>query len=168
MSAVVSQDIPVMRPLRSDDLLRVLEVEYSSYDHPWTPGIFRDCLRVGYYCVVVELDNKIVGHGIMSVGVGECHLLNICIHPDYQGRGLGTTLINYLLDVARWKKARIAFLEVRMSNEKAFRLYRQLGFEEIGVRKNYYPASKGRREDARILTLELQPATGAEKDSDPA
>ncbi len=126
------------------------------------PGIFRDCIRVGYYCVVVELGDEIVGHGIMSIGVGECHLLNLCIHPDYQGRGLGTILINYLLDVARWKKARIAFLEVRLSNARAFRLYRHLGFEEIGIRKNYYPAGEKLREDARILTLELRPGKETE------
>ncbi|MBE9515573.1 MAG: ribosomal protein S18-alanine N-acetyltransferase [Proteobacteria bacterium] len=155
MSAVVSQDIPVMRPLRSEDLKHVIQVETAAYEQPWTPAIFRDCLRVGYYCVVVELSGKIVGHGIMSLGVGECHLLNICIHPDFQGQSLGTALINYLLDVARWKKARIAFLEVRVSNERAHRLYQQLGFEEIGIRKNYYPNGKSAREDARILTLEL-------------
>ncbi|MDH5631920.1 MAG: ribosomal protein S18-alanine N-acetyltransferase [Gammaproteobacteria bacterium] len=155
MSAVVSQDIPILRPLRSEDLRRVIEVENAAYEYPWTPGIFRDCLRVGYYCVVVELNGQVIGHGIMSVGVGECHLLNLCVHPDHQGCGLGTTLINYLLDVARWKSARIAFLEVRVSNEKAYRLYRNIGFEEIGIRKNYYPAVNGKREDARILTLEL-------------
>lgn len=155
MSAVVSQDIPVLRPLRNEDLKQVIQVENVAYEQPWTPGIFRDCLRVGYYCVVVELGDSIVGHGIMSLGVGECHLLNLCIHPDYQKNGLGTTLINYLLDVARWKKARIAFLEVRVSNEKAYKLYRKLGFEEIGVRNNYYPAYNNKREDARILTLEL-------------
>jgi len=157
MSAVISESQPVYRPMRWEDLPRVMEVETVAYEFPWTEGIFRDCMRVGYYCVVCELDDEVVGHGIMSLGVGECHLLNICIHPDYQQQGLGSSLISYLLDVARWKKARIAFLEVRVSNLGAHNLYTKLGFSEIGLRKNYYPGPQG-REDALILTLELDNA----------
>lgn len=155
MSAVVTQPMPDLRPMRQDDLSTVIRVEQAAYTQPWTEGIFRDCLRVGYYCVVCVVDDVIIGHGVMSLGVGECHLLNICIHPDYQQRGYGTSVINYLLDVARWKKARIAFLEVRVSNINAHRLYNKLGFTEIGLRKNYYPGEDG-REDALILTLELR------------
>lgn len=156
MSAVVSDSLPVYRPMHREDLPTVLAVEAAAYEHPWTEGIFGDCMRVGYYCVVCEVDGDIVGHGIMSLGVGECHLLNICIHPDYQQQGLGTCMINYLLDVARWKKIKIAFLEVRVSNLGAHNLYTKLGFTEIGLRKNYYPGFRD-REDALILTLELEP-----------
>lgn len=154
MSAVVSESLPIFRPMHGKDLGKVLDVEEFAYEFPWTESIFRDCMRVGYYCVVCEVDEEIVGHGIMSVGVGECHLLNICIHPDHQQNGLGTSMINYLLDVARWKKVKIAFLEVRVSNLGAHNLYFKLGFSEIGLRKNYYPGPQG-REDALILTLEL-------------
>lgn len=155
MSAVVTQPMPDMRPMRQADLSTVIRVEQTAYDHPWTEGIFHDCMRVGYYCVVCLIDDVIIGHGVMSLGVGECHLLNICIHPDYQKHGYGSSIINYLLDVARWKRARIAFLEVRVSNVRALRLYSKLGFTEIGLRKNYYP-DEGVREDALILTLELR------------
>ena len=109
MSAVVFEPLPVLRPMRQQDLPAVLEVERAAYDHPWSENIFQDCLRVGYYCVVCDFDGRIVGHGIMSLGVGECHLLNICIHPDYQRRRLGNQLVNYLLDLARWKKIRMSF-----------------------------------------------------------
>ena len=157
MSAVVFEPLPVLRPMRQQDLPAVLEVERAAYDHPWSENIFQDCLRVGYYCVVCDFDGRIVGHGIMSLGVGECHLLNICIHPDYQRRRLGNQLVNYLLDLARWKKIRMAFLEVRVSNQAAYKLYTKLGFDEIGVRKNYYPSPRG-REDALILALDLKPS----------
>ncbi len=159
MSAVVFEPLPVLRPMRQQDLPAVLEVERAAYDQPWSENIFQDCLRVGYYCVVSDFDGRIVGHGIMSLGVGECHLLNICIHPDYQRRRLGNQLVNYLLDLARWKKIRMAFLEVRVSNQAAYKLYTRLGFDEIGVRKNYYP-SPGGREDALILALDLEPSSG--------
>ena len=159
MSAVVFEPLPVLRPMRQQDLPAVLDVEQAAYDHPWSENIFQDCLRVGYYCVVSEFDGRIVGHGIMSLGVGECHLLNICIHPDYQRRRLGNQLVNYLLDLARWKKIRMAFLEVRVSNQAAYKLYTKLGFDEIGVRKNYYPSPRG-REDALILALDLKPSSG--------
>jgi len=158
MSAVVFEPLPVLRPMRQQDLPAVLEVERAAYDHPWSENIFQDCLRVGYYCVVCDFDGSIVGHGIMSLGVGECHLLNICIHPDYQRRRLGNQLVNYLLDLARWKKIRMAFLEVRVSNQAAYKLYTKLGFDEIGVRKNYYPSPSG-REDALILALDLKPSS---------
>lgn len=155
MSAVISPLKPGFRPMRQADVEDVLLTENAAYPVPWTRGIFLDCLRVGYYCVVVELEGRIAGHGVMSVAVGECHLLNLCVHPDYQGQGVGTQLIHFLLEVAHWKNARIAFLEVRLSNDKAFRLYTHLGFEEIGIRRNYYPTEGDAREDARILTLDI-------------
>jgi ribosomal-protein-alanine N-acetyltransferase len=103
---------------------------------------------------VYESPQGIIGHGIMSVAVGECHILNICVHPDYQRRGLGEGMVQFLLDLARQKKARIALLEVRVSNAAAYHLYNKLGFDEVGTRKNYYPAHQG-REDAIILARDL-------------
>lgn len=154
MSAVVSEPVPSLRVMRGTDLPAVLAVERTVYEFPWTDGIFRDCLRVGYVCLVYDGPAGIAGYGVMSVAVGECHLLNLSIHPDYQGQGLGSHLITQLLDLARHHKARMAFLEVRESNQKAQRLYANLGFNEIGMRHNYYPARQG-REDAIILARML-------------
>ncbi|MDH3310086.1 MAG: ribosomal protein S18-alanine N-acetyltransferase [Gammaproteobacteria bacterium] len=141
------------------DLKAVMEVEHSSYEFPWTLPIFRDCLRVGCYCFVYEtLEHGIIGHGIMSVAAGECHLLNICIHPEFQRQGLGEGMVLYLLDFARKKKARVALLEVRISNTAAYKLYIKLGFDEVGLRKSYYPAHHG-REDAIILARDLTIST---------
>lgn len=138
------------------DLKAVMEVEHSSYEFPWTLPIFRDCLRVGCYCFVYEtLEHGIIGHGIMSVAAGECHLLNICIHPEFQRQGLGEGMVLFLLDFARKKKARVALLEVRISNSAAYKLYIKLGFDEVGLRKSYYPAHHG-REDAIILARDLK------------
>lgn len=153
-AAVVSPDRPRLRPMREVDLNAVLEVERAAYEFPWTRSIFRDCLRVGYHCFVYETGVGLAGHGIMSVGADECHLLNICIHPEFQRRGLGRALIRFLLTLARRKGAQVALLEVRVSNTSAYRLYTQMGFDEIGIRKDYYPARYG-REDAIILARDL-------------
>lgn len=154
MSAVIKPARPHIRPMEIADLKAVIEVETAAYDYPWSENIFRDCLRVGYYCCVLETSDGVVGHGIMSYAIGECHLLNVCIHPDFQKRGLGRKMVLHLLQVARRNRSRVAFLEVRMSNDAAYRLYQDLGFSEVGIRKDYYPAAHG-REDAMILALDL-------------
>jgi ribosomal-protein-alanine N-acetyltransferase len=153
-AALVAPERPRLRPMRDTDLNAVLEVERSSYEFPWTRSIFRDCLRVGYNCFVYETSAGLVGHGIVSVGAEECHLLNICVHPEYQRRGLGRALVRFLLMFARRQGAKVALLEVRVSNSGAYQLYTQLGFDEIGIRKDYYPARRG-REDAIILARDL-------------
>ena len=87
---------------------------------------------------------------MLSVAAGECHILNLAIHPDWQGRGLGRKLMNRLLGLARQHQADTAFLEVRESNEAALALYRSMGFNEVGLRRSYYPALGG-REDALVF-----------------
>ena len=154
MSAVVSVAQPQLRPMTKADLTAVMEVEQAAYEFPWTVSILRDCLGVGYHCFVYEGPRGVIGHGVMSVGAGECHLLNICIHPEYQRRGLGRIMISRLLALARRRGARLALLEVRVSNTAAFDLYIKLGFTEIGMREEYYPARRG-REDAILLAREL-------------
>lgn len=140
--------------MRVQDLAAVMAIERASYEFPWTEPIFRDCLRAGYDCYVYDSRQGVLGYGIMSLGAGECHLLNICIHADYRDQGLATRLIEQLLARARRKRASLALLEVRVSNEIASRLYARLGFNEIGLRKNYYPARRG-REDALVLAKDL-------------
>ena len=142
------------RAMREADVPQIIRVERAAYTHPWTEGVFRDCLRVGYYCRAIDDGKRLIGHGIMSVAVGECHLLNICVHPRCQHRGIGRALVEHLLDIARDAKATVALLEVRASNKAAYDLYVKLGFDEVGVRKAYYPARQG-REDALILAMDL-------------
>jgi ribosomal-protein-alanine N-acetyltransferase len=145
-----------VRPMRQADIEAVSEIENRAYVFPWTPGIFRDCLRAGHQCWVLEADTKLLGYGVLSAAAGEAHILNICIAPEYQGRGHGRRLLRRLVDLARWHQAGQVFLEVRPSNPRAIELYRQEGFNEIGQRPNYYPAEKG-REDAIVMAMELLP-----------
>ena len=154
MSALLKDAVPRLRPMDDADVPAVLAVERAGYPIPWTEGNFRDCLQAGYCCWVVELDQQIVGHGVLSVAVGEAHVLNVCIHPDWQGRGFGRQMLQRLLRLAREHQADTAFLEVRVSNAVARRLYEAAGFNEIGQRRAYYPAQGG-REDAIVFAKAL-------------
>ncbi|WP_295887335.1 ribosomal protein S18-alanine N-acetyltransferase [uncultured Thiohalocapsa sp.] len=158
MVAVPTDMSVALRAMREDDLPAVLACERASYAAPWSEGIFRDCLRVRYCCLVVETRDIVVGHGIMSVAAGECHLLNLCIHPLFQRLGIGRRMLRRLLALARRQQADSAFLEVRTSNAGAIALYRSEGFDAIGVRKGYYPstdAEPSRREDALMMARAL-------------
>ena len=143
-----------LRIMQEKDLLRVLAVDDVSYPFAWTLGIFKDCLRVNYACWVMEFEGEIQGYFVIHKIVDEAHLLNICIHPDLQGNGLGKMLLDKALLVATEIKCSSMFLEVRPSNKAALAIYDQYGFGEIGRRNNYYPAEKG-REDAIVMAKEL-------------
>ena len=149
-----SADIRVMHEL---DVPVVVAIERAAYQFPWSEGIFRDCLRVGYVCRVVDLGGDMAGYGIMSIGAGEAHILNVCIRAQYRGRGLARKLLEYLLERARISGMHEAFLEVRPSNTTAARLYHSMGFEQVGMRRGYYQAAVG-REDAAVLRRVLAPA----------
>jgi len=136
------------------DLDTVMDIESHAYDFPWTQGIFRDCLRVGYCCWCYENDGLILGYGVMSVAAGESHILNITVRPESQRQGIGGKLMKHFLQLARRHDADTVMLEVRPSNVSAISLYEKMGFNEIGVRRNYYPADEG-REDALLLALSL-------------
>ena len=155
MVAVLKSPATRFRPMRDQDLDAVVAIEQACYAFPWSRGIFKDCLCVGYSCWVMEADLEIHGYGIMTVGAGESHILNLCVRPKKHGMGFGTLLLRHLLEYAGKHHATITFLEVRPSNENAIRLYERAGFSIVGTRREYYPAGEG-REDALILSRGLQ------------
>jgi ribosomal-protein-alanine N-acetyltransferase len=158
MNARVS-DASQLRVMRQADIEVVHAIEARAYAFPWTPGIFRDCLRAGHECWVLDCRAGIIGYGVLSCAAGEAHVLNVCIAPEHQGHGHGRHLLRRLVDIARWHMADRIFLEVRPSNPQAIALYDSEGFNEIGRRPNYYPAPKG-REDAVVMAKELLPPEG--------
>lgn len=153
MSAVLKPE-PRLRPMREIDIETIIEIEHSAYDFPWTAGIFHDCLRVGYSCWILTQHNPVDSYGIMTIGAGECHILNVCVRPVLQNAGLGRFMMEHLLELAGEYKADTAFLEVRPTNRSAIHLYESMGFNQVGVRRDYYPAEQG-REDALILAKTL-------------
>jgi len=154
MSAVLEKPLFSFRPMKENDFIHILEIEQSSYTFPWSETIFEDCLRVGYCCWVLECEGNIIAYGVISVAMGECHILNLCVKPEYQNNGWGQTMLQHLLEIACAHGAKIAFLEVRPSNGHAYNLYTNAGFNEVGMRRDYYPAEIG-REDAKILACTL-------------
>ena len=140
--------------MREADLVEVLEIERASYPFPWTQVIFGDCLHAGYSCWVGERNGLIEGYGVMTIAAGESHLLNLCVRPEARRQGVGVQILRYLIEQAREQHADVVFLEVRPSNTAARDLYQAEGFNELGLRKDYYPLEQG-REDALILARTL-------------
>jgi ribosomal-protein-alanine N-acetyltransferase len=144
--------LSVMTPA---DLEDVVAVENAAYVFPWTLGNFRDSMRSGYECRVYRQDGEMAGYFVLMTAAEETHLLNLCVAPDRQRRGIGRYLLEQALVISLAQKAQRFFLEVRPSNEAARMLYAHAGFSEIGMRRDYYPALGG-REDALVLQLEFE------------
>lgn len=145
-----------LRHMTEADLSQVMKVELTSYEFPWTKNIFLDCLRAGYCCLVLEDRDEIIGYGVMSMGGGEAHVLNLCVRGASRGRGYARRMLQELMRRARAAHADTLFLEVRPSNTHALALYVTEGFNEVGIRRGYYPAHGG-REDALVLARILSP-----------
>src|SRR5215467_1510019 len=111
----------LIRPMRAGDVAEVVAIERSLYQFPWSEGIFRDCLRVGYVCRVVTIDRQLGAYGVMSVGAGEAHILNLCVGEAFRCRGVGKRLLAALVERAAVAGMANAFLEVRPSNTAAIR-----------------------------------------------
>ena len=147
------------RAMTPADVPHVAAVERAVYPFPWSEGIFRDCLRVGYLCRVAENDGEIVSYGIVAMGAGEAHILNICVAGHVRGRGIGRRMMQLLLERSLQAGMQDVFLEVRPSNPRAIALYQSLGFHEVGRRRAYYQAEVG-REDALVLKLSMPVKSG--------
>ncbi len=145
---------PLLRRLTEDDLDQVMEIELSAYPYPWTRGIFADCLRVGYDCWGLQSGNTLIAYSIQTQAAGESHLLNLCVAPDWQRRGLGSVLLGHAVQLARMQNCYCIFLEVRPSNPAGFRLYENYGFVAVGERPDYYRSDQG-RENAIVMRLDL-------------
>ena len=160
-------------PMQLADLDAVLQIESISHLHPWTRGNFSDSLAAGHwaYCIRPQLDQAVQGsfldpnvlwaYCILFPAVDELHLLNITVTPKLRKLGLGSRLMSAIEGVAAQQNIPRIILEVRPSNLDALNLYQKLGYEQIGIRKGYYPADQasGTREDALVLakSIKLEP-----------
>jgi len=157
-------------PMQIADLDAVLEIESVSHLHPWTRGNFSDSLAAGHwaYCIRPQIDQVIKGsyldpailwaYCILFPAVDELHLLNITVSPKLRKLGLGSRMMAAIEGVAAQQNIPRIILEVRPSNIAAVTLYQKLGYEQIGIRKNYYPADPqlGIREDALVMAKSIK------------
>ena len=155
MSAVLQSVEARIEPLDAALLDRVLQIEQRAYPHPWTRGNFMDALRSGYHARVLLAGEQVLGYYVAMQGVDEVHLLNITVSPDYQRQGWGRIMLDALALWARSLGAQWLWLEVRVSNTRALAIYEAHGYRRVGLRKNYYPAGHGQREDAVVMSLRL-------------
>ena len=147
---------PTHRPMTVGDLDAVLSVEAVCYSFPWTRGNFVDSLAAGYRCELrLDADGALLGYSVAMPGFEEMHLLNLSVSPAHQGQGHARALMARLIADAQGQGMGSLWLEVRPSNARARALYDRLGFVEAGLRRAYYPAAGGRREDAVVMSLPL-------------
>ncbi|CAM3747679.1 GNAT family N-acetyltransferase [Polynucleobacter brandtiae] len=157
-------------PMVSADLGAVLAIESVSHLHPWTRGNFSDSLAAGHwaYCVRPQIEDPVKGsyldpdilwaYCILFPAVDELHLLNITVAPKLRNLGIGVKMMGAIEGVAVQQKMPRIILEVRPSNVSALKLYDRLAYEQIGLRKNYYPADSltGSREDALVMAKSIK------------
>lgn len=155
MSAVLNTSEAWFQPLTDDLLDAVLVVEQASYSHPWSRTNFTDSLKSGYEAQVLLGDGEVIGYFMAMKGVDEVHLLNITVAPTHLRQGWARVMLDALAIWSRGQGAEWLWLEVRTSNLRAMNVYDAYGFRRIGVRKQYYPAHAGQREDAVVMSFKL-------------
>lgn len=156
---------PRLRPMQATDLDAVLAIEARAYSWPWTRGNFADSLAAGYLMeLLLDQRGELLGYHVAMAGVGELHLLNLTVAPEHQRQGHARVLLDVLEQRCRERSLAMLWLEVRAGNARARHVYRQRGFVEVGLRRRYYPAVQGQREDAVVMKLQL-PGLGSAADA---
>ncbi|MFQ5537027.1 MAG: ribosomal protein S18-alanine N-acetyltransferase [Gemmatimonadota bacterium] len=159
MKRLDAPGLPRVRVMEARDVARVVEIESEAFTSPWRADTFLSLLdRPGAELWVLEMggeappDPEIVGYAVVWCVLDQAEIANIAVAPGHRGSGLGAALLEHMLEVARGRGAETVYLEVRVSNQAARRLYRRFGFEEAGVRRDYYDHP---REDALVLRRKL-------------
>jgi ribosomal-protein-alanine N-acetyltransferase len=158
-----------MVPMTLEDVSKVAGNEKISHEFPWSENNFKDSINSSYWAYVlknkcltdqVEVDSGIIGHCIFMPGVDEIHLLNITVLPTYRRQQIATRVLRTIEPLAVQSGLTRTFLEVRVSNVSAIKLYEKCGYEEIARRKKYYRAGYDANghllhEDAIIMVKDL-------------
>jgi ribosomal-protein-alanine N-acetyltransferase len=155
MNARMQPAEATFEPMLAPWLDAVLRVEQEAYAHPWNHTNFMDALHSGYQAQMVVADGTLIGYFIAMKGVDEVHLLNITVAPEFQGQGWAKLMLDALTIWARSQAAQWLWLEVRVGNVRAQRVYEANGYRLVGQRKQYYPAHHGLREDAIVMSRRL-------------
>lgn len=139
----------MIRIMQDKDVLSVSKLEKQSFSMPWSEqALEKEIFNKDSLFCVCEIDKKIIGYAGMYYVYTEGDITNIAIDKKYQGKGYAKELLNYMFELANSRGIKEFTLEVRVSNMNAIKLYEKLGFENVGVRKNFYDNPK---EDAYIM-----------------
>lgn len=137
-----------IHPMTESDLNEVLPIERRAFTNPWSRGDFALSMGTRFCSIVARSNGNIVGYAVSLLSGEEMHIGNLAVAKKWRCRGIGESLLTYLLDQARARGLRRVTLEVRMSNEAAQRLYSKHGFTPIAIRRGYYTHPK---EDALVM-----------------
>ena len=142
-------------PMLAERLEAVVAIEQRAYAHPWNRTNFLDALQSGNQAQLLVAGDVLLGYFVAMPGVDEVHLLNITVAPEYQGQGWSRVMLDALTLWARGQSAQWVWLEVRVGNLRAMKVYEAHGYKRVGQRKDYYPSGRGQREDAVVMGLRL-------------
>ena len=142
-----------IKNMTATHVMQIAEIEKLCFSDPWSEKSVASELENRLSLWLVALDgDRVAGYvGSQSV-LDEADMMNVAVHPDYRRQGIGRDLVLALSDALRKKDIKGLMLEVRQSNTPAIALYEQLGFQQVGVRPNYY---RNPKENALILRKEL-------------
>ena len=153
---IQGEDRYFIRRMKEEDLAAVLSIEALCFSNPWSDSTFHGEIQntsVSFPMVVVRRPgDEVVGYIIFWQIRDDVQVNNVAVHPDCRGLGLGEAMMRYAIAKVRDAGATFMTLEVRQSNLPAMTLYRKLGFEIMGTRKNYYTKPD---EDACVMALVL-------------
>ena len=144
----------VFREISLGDLDGIVQIERAVNPFPWGEEALRDTSASSGHHLMSLMEGRAVGFLLSSFVLDEAQLLLIGVSPDWQGVGVGGQLLKELINRSQDQGQKLIYLEVRSGNERAIRLYRSVGFIDIGVRRDYYPGLVG-REDAIVMSLQL-------------
>ncbi len=143
-----------VRAMQESDLDSVYAIEIAAHRAPWGRQIISDCVFVGYDCRVLEVETDseavIASYIICRYSEEMCHILNLCVSPLLQGKGYGGCLLQDVIDSPAQQDTVAMVLEVRPSNLTALRLYKKMGFYQLGIKQGYY-RDEDSIEDAIVL-----------------
>jgi len=155
MNAVLKPVPARFEPMTEASLAAVAALEQQAHHHPWQQHHFADCLASGYQAQLLLADDTLLGYFVAMKGFEEAHLLNVTVAPHYQRQGWAQVMLDALALWARGQGLQWVWLEARTGNTRAIHVYQAQGFRYVGLRRQYYPADHGQREDAIVMSLKL-------------
>ena len=144
----------IITEMNASHVSQIAALEEICFADPWSEQSIASELKSAWsYWLVAQEADRVVGYVGSQSAIDEADIMNVAVHPDYRRQGIAEKLINSLVEELKNRGIHALLLEVRASNAPAIALYEKLGFQQVGLRKNYY---RNPKEDARILRKEWE------------
>lgn len=143
------------RYMKNSDIKKIVEIEEEAFSDPWSENAFLSLLEnkgLTHYYVLEDINKNILGYFGILIVLDECQIHTIAIDHNYRKKGLGSLMIEKIIDISMDRFVKTINLEVDINNEKAVNLYKKFGFKQVGYIKDYY---KNPKSDAYIMEKNL-------------